>query len=99
MLGVYLALALGALTSLLMKRVCRDVDRLRKSLNRALSINIYVLVTLVGLSAGSGVREALGVSGALFIHRLVVDVALLVAAPMTVSLLIAVAVLRLGGWL
>lgn len=96
MLGVYLALALGALTSLLVKRIFRDIDCLRKSLNRALSINIYVLVTLVGLSAGSGIREALGILGALFIHRVVIDVALLTAAPMAVSLLIAIAVLRLG---
>ncbi len=97
MLGVYLALALGVLTGFLLKRVCKDVDRLKKSLNRFLSINIYVLVALVGLSTGSGIREVLGVLGALFIHRAVVDVALLVAVPMALSLLTAIVVLRLGG--
>ncbi|MCS7128884.1 MAG: hypothetical protein RMI83_06440 [Desulfurococcaceae archaeon] len=97
MLGVYLALALGALTSFLIKRICRDVNRLKKLLNYALSINVYVLVTLVGLSAGSGIRGFLGVVGGTFINRVVVDVVLLVAVPMAVSLLTAIAVLRLGG--
>ncbi len=97
MLGVYLALALGVLTGLLVRRVRRDIDRLKNLLSRFLSINIYVLVTLVGLSTGSGIREALGVLGALFIHRAVIDVALLVAVPMALSLLIAIAALRLGG--